>query len=495
MIPWKGRLGKMSTRQSADVTIIGAGIQGASIARRLSQYHLRVVLIDKNSEVGFGTSKASTANVQVGIGFKGALRQRLMVSGTKMFDKLVEEINVPMMRMGRLWIARNESEVEILHNLKSVGEKNGVEGMELIDGEELRKREPNISNGFIAALHTHRTGVIAIYELIPALVENAQHNGVELLLDTEVKNIYQEKKRMVVEHDKGEINSRFIINAAGIGAAKIARMIDEDTLDPQPNREIVLVTDKRLKGILNHSIVHVGKGNAYLNPRCAGNLTLGMAGMDVNSGDDIDVPGERIQAILQAVKVVMPVISSGDIIRYFAGVVARPPTEGRDYIIEPSKRVNSLINVRVGYAGITCSQAIAELVVQILAKQGLNLIKNPRFDPYRKAIPKVSELSDEEKKKLITKDKRYGHIVCRCEHISEGEIVEAIKRGARTIDGIKNRTRAGMGRCQGGFCTPRILQILSRELHLPVTSIKANNDGSEVVLSRTKELLTEEGGF
>lgn len=485
----------MSTQQTVDVTIIGAGIEGASIARKLSEYKLRVLLIDKNSEVGFGTSKATTANIQVGIGFRGVLRQRLMVLGNKMFDRLVEEIDVPMKRMGRLWVAKNESEVKTLQKLISDGERIGVDGMEMIDGKELRKREPNIAKDFIAALYTYRTGVVESYKLVPALVENAQNNGVELLLDTEVKNIYQKDKRIVIESDKGSINSRFVINAAGLGTAKIARMIDEDTLDAQLNREVVLVTDKRLNGILNHSIVHVGKGNAYLNPRCAGNITLGMAGMDVNSDDDIDVPEERIQAILQAVKIVMPIISSGDIIRFFAGVVARPPNADRDYIIEPSKRVHSLINVRVGYAGVTCSQAIAELVLQILSKQGLHLIKNPKFDPYRKAIPKVSELSDAEKKKLIAKDKRYGHIVCRCEHISEGEIVEAIKRGARTLDGIKNRTRAGMGRCQGGFCTPRVRQIISRELHLPATEIKVNNVGSELVLFKTKELLTSKEGF
>lgn len=486
----------MSNQQTADVTIIGAGIEGASIARKLSEYKLRVLLIDKNSEVGFGTSKASTANIQVGIGFRGVLRQRLMVLGNKMFDRLVEEIDVPMKRTGRLWVAKNESEVKTLQKLISDGERIGVGGMEMIDGKELRKREPNIAKDFIAALYTYRTGVVESYELVPALVENAQNNGVGLLLDTEVKNIYQKKdKRIVIESDKGSINSRFVINAAGLGAVKIARMIDEDTLDARPKREVVLVTDKRLEGIINHSIVHVADGGAYLNPRYPGNITLGMAGVEVDSGDDIDVPEERIQTIIKAIKRVIPIFSSRDIIKFYAGVCAQQPGEDKDFIIEPSKKVHSLINVRVGWGGVTSSQAIAKLVLQMLSKQGLHLIKNPKFDPYRKAIPKVSKLSDVEKKKLIAKDKRYGHIVCRCEHISEGEIVEAIKRGARTLDGIKNRTRAGMGRCQGGFCTPRVLQILSRERHLPATEIKVNNDGSELALFKTKELLTRKGDF
>jgi len=412
-----------------------------------------------------------------------------------MFDRLVEEIDVPMIRMGRLWVAKNESEVNTLQKLISDGGRIGVDGMEMIDGKELRKREPNIAKDFIAALYTYRTGVVESYELVPALVENAQNNGVELLLDTEVKNIYQKDKRIVIEFDKGSINSRFVINAAGLGAVKIARMIDEDTLDAHPKREVVLVTDKRLEGIINHSIVHVANGGAYLNPRCSGNITLGMAGVEVDSGDDINVPEERIQTIVKAVKRVIPIFSSRDIIKFYAGVCVQQPGEDKDFIIEPSEKVHSLINVRVGFGGVTASQAIAKLVLQMLSEQGLHLIKNPKFDPYRKAIPKVSELSDAEKKKLIAKDKRYGHIVCRCEHISEGEIVEAIKRGARTLDGIKNRTRAGMGRCQGGFCTPRVLQILSRELHLPATEIKVNNDGSELVLFKTKELLTWKEGF
>jgi len=479
----------MFTRELVDVTIIGAGVVGASIARELSKYELRVLLIDKNSEVGFGISKSSTANIIEKGGQIGALREGLIVSGNKMFDKLTKDLDVPLKWIGLLYLARNESEVKSLKEHKSNEKKYGF--VEMIGRRELRKKEPNIAKDFIAALYNPRFGVVPSYELVPGLVENAQKNGVELLLDTEAKKIYQKDKRIIIESNEDSINSRFVINAAGLGAVKIARMVDKNISDALPQKEVILVLEKRTEGMVNHGIIDVRSGGAYINPRCAGTITLGMRGVTVDRDDDRNVPGERIQKIVQAAKRVIPAFSPRDIIKSFAGVCTQQPTRDKDYLIGPSKTVSSLINVRVGWGGLTSSPAIAKLVVKILIKQGLDLIKNPNFDPCRQGIPKIEELTDEKKKQLIKKDKRYGHIVCRCEHISEGEIVEAIKRGARTLDGVKGRTRAGMGRCQGGFCGPRVLQILSRELNLPVTKINKKGRGSELVRFKTKELLEE----
>jgi len=492
--------------QKADITIIGAGINGTIIARELSRYKLKILLLEKNAEVGLGMSARPSGWIQVGFGWTGTLRHKLMFAGTRMFSQLVKELDVPFKRHGHLTVARakDKGAVEDLKTLLSDGEYYGVKGLRIIKGREFREMEPNLSRKFDIALHyVPLEASFSPWELTIALMENAKKNGVETLLNTKVENIYQSKNSdVIIETNKESIRSDFVVNAAGLWADVIARMVDKDF--PQVDffeGQDQWIMDKHTRGLIKHVIYDIRqwigkkKNNSseridvpvgFIGPTVDDNLLFSSTLTTVkNTRDDVSTSRDIFQRTVPLVKKLIPAFSPKDTIRYFGAVA--PVRE--DFIIEPSRTVPHLINIQMDYPGFTCAPSTAKLVIEILINQGLKLVKNPKFDPYREAAPKVRELSDREKEKIIVKDKRYGHIVCRCEHVSEGEVIEAIKRGARTLDGVKYRTRAGMGRCQGGFCKPRVIKILARELNIPVTEITKRGNNSRILHYHSKQLL------
>jgi len=477
----------------ADIVIIGAGVAGTAIARELSQYKVNVVLVEKEADVSFGSTKASTAIIHPGFPVAGApLKTKLILAGNRIFEQLASELDVSFKKTGELTIAKDEAELKSLEELKKQGDAIGIP-VEIIDKDRLQSMEPNVTRKAIAALYVPTAGIILPFEMTIALAENAAQNGVRILLNNKVVDIsqIQGEDLLLVKTTNSFIKTKFVINAAGLFADEIAKMIGEDNFSISPYKGEEYLLDKRVGNLISRPIFPTVPWVLVI-PTVDGNIVLGTTYTKVDNKSDLATTPEGFKRIINAARDLIPAISTKDIIRSFAGLRAMN-TRTEDYIIEASKKEPKFINVVLGSPGITSAPAVAKMVVEILNEQGLKLTKKSNFNPYRKRIPRFNELPDEEKKALIEKDPRYSHVVCRCETVTEGEIVEAIRRGARTLDGVKYRTRAGMGRCQGGFCNPRVTQILARELNIPITKVTKKGDNSPVLLFKSKELLRKEG--
>ena len=475
-----------------DVVIVGGGIAGTSIARELSQYQLKIALIEKEADVSFGSSKASTAIIHPGIPIEGApLKSETLITGNLMFPRLCKELDVPFKRVGELTIVTKKEDVKILEETKEKGISNGVQGLEIIGKEKIFQLEPNITKKAIAALWAPTAGLVNPFEIVMALAENAKQNGVNIFLNTEVVNIFKEDSSFTLKVSSGfSIMSKFVINAAGLFADKVASMVGADDFSISPYKGEEIIFDKKVGYLLNRPVFPPTPW-VLVMPTVEGNIMAGTSYEQAERKDDLATTFKSCRRILSNAKKLIPALSEKDIIRSFAGLRAMN-TRTSDYIIESSNKIPEFINVVLGTPGITSAPAIAKKVSQILANQGLKLVKKSNFNPYRQRISRFAESSDSEKMKMFSTDKLYGHVVCRCETVTEGEIVEAIKRGAKTLDGIKYRTRAGMGRCQGGFCSPRVVKILARELKIPVTEVTKKGDDSRILLFKSKELLEKE---
>jgi len=476
---------------NADIVIIGAGIMGTAIARRLAKYKLKIVVVEKESDVSFGSSKASTAHVHTGYTEKpGTLHAKLMAKGHDMMEKLCKDLDVPFRIVGELDLALEEEGhkgIKRLKDLERQGEINGVRKISILGKEETLKLEPNLKDCIQGALYLPETGVVSPYELVIALMENAIDNGVELLLNAPVVDITrnEDNDSWTVRTPTENINCQFIINSSGIFADQISAMAGAEDYEIKPGRgeEYVFDTDSPISQMYKHIIVG---GGGFVFPTTHDNFIMGTVVVETNKNDFNTTPNGFDTIYKNVSKFIK--FNKRDIITSFAGLRAFN-NKTKDYIICPSEKVPNFIQVSIGTPGIVASPAVAERVEEILLNHyHLDAQEKEEFNPYRKAITVFRELSQEEKEQLIKKDERYGHIVCRCETITEGEIVEAIKRGARTLDGIKYRTRAGMGRCQGGFCTPRVLNIMARELHVPVTELTKKGKNSTLLPLKTKQL-------
>lgn len=481
-----------------DVTIIGAGIAGAAAARELSRYQLSVGMIEKEADVSFGATKATHGLIHCG-GFSGSdtpLKSRGELLGNLKMEQLCCELDVKFERIGKLLVAFNRKEENRLQELELEAKRNGVIDVEFIkDNSRIKKMEPELSEEVTAVLHTPSTGVTAPWSLVIALVENAQANGVQLHVDTKVEDIEITEDGFILETSRGKFRSNYVINAAGLFADSIARMVGDHSFTVSGTRQQRLIMDKHCRGLVNHVVRGLRDGERpvgdFIFPTVDDDL---MVGCHVDDGDyhaDVKTTREGLEEkVIPQYQKLIPALHPRNTIKPFAGYI---PVAGDDYHIEPAPAVPKFINMVLGGSGFTASPEMAEYMVhEILPGAGLKLKEDPDFNPYREDIPHIEELSNEERAQLIAEDPRYGHIVCRCEKVSEGEIVEAIRRGATTRDGIKFRTRAGMGRCQGGFCTPRVLRILSRELDRPVEEITRKGKNSQEVLYKTKELLLTE---
>lgn len=475
-----------------DVAIIGAGVSGALIARELSKYKLKTVILEKCSDVAMGTTKANSAIVHAGFDAEsGTLKAKLNVEGTALMPDLCNELNVPFKQIGSLVVAYTEKELETLTVLYERGKRNGVPEMSIIDAEKLREIEPNCSDEIKGALLAETAGIVCPYELTLAAVENAVCNGAELIRECEVININDTDGGFILNTSKGDVHTKCVVNAAGVYADTVAKMIGDDSFNIICRKGEYFLLDKAESEKLNHIIfacpTEMGKG-ILLTPTVDCNVLAGPTSCDIPEKDDIDTTVEGLATVSATATKAIPSISLRNTITSFAGIRAHTDRADNDFIIGPSEKNPKFINVAgIESPGLSAAPAIGKLVADTVL-QILPAEKKVDFDPIRPTPVRFREMSTQERKALVEKDKRYGRIICRCETVTEGEIIDAIHSpvGAVDMDGIKRRTRAGMGRCQSGFCGSKVVEILARELGKSVNEITKYGGESKIIYERTK---------
>lgn len=469
-----------------DVVIIGGGVTGASIARELSRYRLTVALLEKEEELAFGVSKSNSGIIHPGTqNPPDSLKGRLCVQGNALTRKICRDLGVHFKEVGELVVAFNEEEERRLLELKKEGELAGVPGLLIVDRAWLRKKEPNLSDKAVAALYAPTAGIVSPYRLVYDLAENAAKNGVEFHTRTKAENIEYspgEKNRFRITTTKGNFNARYLINAAGLFADEISKMVgvDDFTIKPRKGEEFLL--DKKREHITEHLLFplpsKISKGILVIKT-ADGNPMIGPTAEEVEDKEDLSTSDEGLAKVLEGVRKMLPSVSENDIIAYFAGM---RPAAGHDFIIRHEDKVPGFVNVAgIQSPGLTSAPAIALMVMDILKKNGLAMKKKFIFRRHRRKSEHLFMDPVSRIRKLIRGDAAYGDMICRCEMVSAKEVTDAIKRGATTLDGIKFRTRAQAGRCHGGFCTTRLLKILSEETGKPVTNITKRGAGSGIV--------------
>ncbi|MGM8231023.1 NAD(P)/FAD-dependent oxidoreductase [Clostridium perfringens] len=466
-----------------DIIVIGAGVVGCSIARELSKYNLDVLVVEKNSDVSEGISKGNSGIVHAGYNEKiGTLKAKLNIEGNKIFDDLSRDLQFPFKRNGAFILAFSDEDMNILESLKENGEKLGVEGLEILTREEALNIEPNLNKEIVGVLNVKTSGIVSPYEMTIALAENAAENGVEFKLNSKVTNIEKISEGYKVTLNNREVvNGKIIINASGLEGAFLNNLVSMSKREINPVKGEYCLFDKVAGAMINKTLFQVpnklSKG-VLVTPTAEGNLLVGPNAVE---GKTLETSREGIDEILDKSKTSLEELPVARILNTFSGI--RPKTKEGDFIIEEVEDAKNFINViGIDSPGLTAAPAIGVYVVNMI-KERLDLVEKKNFKKTREKIVRFAELSLEEKNKLIKEKPAYGHMVCKCEFITEGEIVEAIHRPikALTVDAIKRRTRASMGGCQGIGCTLPISKILSRELGIDISDINKNSEGSPVI--------------
>ncbi len=480
-----------------DVFVIGAGISGASVASFLSRYRLSVALSDRASDVCEGTSKANTAIVHSGHDAEpGSLKARFNVLGNRMYEELCRELDVPFKRNTTIVAAFSEEELSELDGIEETARLNGVDGMRRISRDEALRLEPNLGRSVTGALVAGRGGIVSPYEMVIALCENAVINGCELLLETEITELHPKDGAWLIKSADGrEFLARAVVNCAGVYADEINNMVSDDKYRITPRKGEYLIVDKSHSGDFSASICPVPAKMAtghtkgvWVAPTVSGTIMLGPTASDVESKEDLSNTEEGFSLILANASRLWEGLPSYDIISCYAGL--RAHCDRNDFVIGEARDAKGFYNCGgIESPGLTAGPAIGEYLAGIIA-DSLGAEKNDRYISGRAPHDKPFRyMSDEERARAIEENPEYGKIVCRCETVSEAEIRDCIRRpaGARTLDAVKRRTRAGMGRCQAGFCTPRVIEILSEELGASPLSITKRGRGSELLTGRVFE--------
>ncbi len=471
-----------------DVLIVGGGVTGCTIAHALSRHQADVALVEGECELGFGTSKANSGIIHGGHHAAAtALKGRLEWEGNQRWGPLADELGFGFRRVGEITVALAEDERVVLDKLRAQAEAKGVPGVEVLERDRLLREEPNLSPRVVAGLLAPTTAVVNPYEACFALAENAHANGVEVHTDAPVIELTCERdgEPWIVRTPRALLRARFVVNAAGVRADGISELagVRDFTIHLRKGEEYIL--DRRLVGLVRHVVfpcpTPVSKGILVI-PTFDGTVMVGPTASDTEDPDDLTTSSAGAEQVFAAVRRVVPGISERDCIAEFAGL--RAAIAGEDFRIAPSPRKGFIEVVGIQSPGLTAAPAIAERVIDILRAEGLALEPRARFAERLARPLRFAELSTEEQARLAERDPRFARIVCRCESITEGEVLDAIARGARTLDGVKFRCRAGMGRCQGGFCTTRVMELLARELALPLTAITKRGGGSWLVCER-----------
>ncbi|ENJ9654137.1 NAD(P)/FAD-dependent oxidoreductase [Clostridium botulinum] len=469
-----------------DVTIIGSGVTGTAVARELSKYNLKTCVVEKAIDVASGTSKANSGIVHAGEDpIPGTLKAKMNVRGNEMFDKLQEEIDFPFKRNESFVLCFDEKDIEKLEELRQRGLKNGLpDTMEILNREEALKLEPNLSEYVVAALRLPTGGIVSPYEFNIALAESAAMNGVEFKLETEIIDIEKKQDGYILKTNKGDIETKVVVNAAGVFGDKINNMVSEKKYHITARKGEYLLFDKTVGDMVQRTIFQLptkmGKG-VLVTPTADGNLLLGPTSVDVEEKDDFQTTREGLDTVAEKAKLSIKEIPMRQVITSFAGL--RAHEENSDFIIGEAEDAENFINaIGIESPGLTSAPAIGEYIREMIVEK-LKPEENKEFNPIRKDIPKFREMTNEERKEMIKENSAYGKIVCRCEVVTEGEIRDAIRRplGAKTVDGIKRRTRAGMGRCQSGFCSNKIVEILAEELGIKRNEVTKFGGNSKIL--------------
>lgn len=482
---------KGENQKMYDVAIIGAGVIGAMTARALSRYDIKIALLEAGSDVATGASAANSGIVHAGHDApEGSKKALFNVRGNRMMQQVARELGVKCGNNGSLVLGFSESEDAVLRDLLSRGKKNGVTDLEMLDAAAVRKIEPNVSRDVFSALYAKSGGIVCPYELTVAATGNAMDNGAELRLNFRVAAIVSGKNGFTIASDKGDkIEAKRVVNCAGIYADKVAGMIGDNSFKIGARKGEYILLDRESGSFVAQTLFTLpsekGKG-VLISPTVDGNILIGPTSVENSDREDNALDAEGFNYIKENAMRMCENIPFHNTITSFAGI--RAFCDRHDFVIEPSNVDARFFHVAgIESPGLTASPAIAEHVSKIIA-DSLNARENAAFDPYRQPDYFFKELTRDEKNELIARDSAFGRILCRCEEITMGEVLHALRRNPqpRTVDAIKRRTRAGMGRCQGGFCQPYIVDILKEEYGLSDEEVMKSNGESYIFTGRTK---------
>ena len=477
-----------------DVIIIGAGVAGSAAARELSRYKVNACVLDKEEDVCCGTSKANSAIVHAGFdAATGSLMAKLNVEGNLMMPELSKELDFDFDPCGSFVVCLDEEQLPDLQKLYDRGVANGVEGMEIItDKARIKEMEPNLSDETVAVLYAPSAGIVCPFNLNIALAENAYTNGVDFKFNTEVTNIRKIDGGWALDTNNGTYETKYVVNAAGVYADVFHNMVSDEKIHITPRRGDYCLLDKSAGKHVNRTIFALpgkyGKG-VLVSPTVHGNLIVGPTAIDIEDKEGTATTKAGIDELIAKAGMNVKDLPMRSVITSFAGL--RAHEDHHEFIIKELDEAPGFVDCAgIESPGLTSSPAIGKMVAEIL-RDSMGLEENPDFNGTRKGILNPSTLSKEERAALIKENPAYGTIICRCEMVTEGEIIDSIRRplGARSLDGVKRRTRAGMGRCQSGFCSPRTMEILHRELGLPMTEITKNGGKSKLVVGTNKDNL------
>lgn len=473
--------------QSYDVLIIGAGVTGCAVARYMAKYNAKTALIERGEDVcAMGASKANSAIVHAGFDAKhGSLMAKMNVEGCAMMAGLAKELDFHYENCGSLVVCMEEADLGSLYALYENGVKNGVKGLEIIKGERLFKLEPNLKKSAVAALYAPSAGIVCPFGLTYALAENAAANGVEFLFDKKVTNIRKIGENWVVDCGGESYIAKVVINAAGAFADELNNMVSAKKLHITPRKGEYMLLDKNAGGFVKHTVFQLptklGKG-VLVSPTVHDNIIVGPTATDIEDKDGTNTTRLGLDEVKTKACLALEGLPLKQVITSFGGI--RAHEDGHEFILGECEDAQGFFNCAgIESPGLTSAPAIGGFTAEAVAKS-LGLREKADFIPTRKGIVDPRKLSIEMRNALVEKEPAYGRIVCRCEGISEGEIKDALHRtpGARSLDGVKRRVRAGMGRCQGGFCSPKVMEIIAKELNLPISTVTKSGGGARLVV-------------
>lgn len=474
-----------------DIVIIGAGVIGCAVARYVSRYNARTLVLEKSEDVCTGTSKANSAIIHSGYDApNGSLKAAFNVQGNAMMDELARELDIPFKRIGSLTVCTDPQKLPELQDLLERGGRNGVPGLRVMEREELLQLEPHIGDDVAAALWAPTAGIICPFKLTVALAENAAQNGVEFVFNTAVQRIYREDGVWHIVCGGQEYLTRTVVNAAGVCADVFHNMVSEHKLHITPRKGEYILLDRSTEGYVRHTVfqlpTRLGKG-VLVTPTVHGNTIVGPTAVDIVDREDTATTAQGIDDVIRKSAYSIKDLPTRRVITSFAGL--RAHGDRKDFVLGECEDAEGFFDcAAIESPGLSASPAIGRYTAELI-REKLSLREKDGYVPTRRDILNPSALTVEERNELIRREPAYGTIVCRCEWVTEGEILDAIRRpvGARSLDGVKRRVRAGMGRCQGGFCSPKVMDILCRELGLKMEEVTKSGGSSYIVNARTKD--------